>query len=170
MFVKNLISLFALAAIVFTLSAVSLAQAAPAPSQFALYGMHFINGGQTVRVTVQNPRVSDSEVIPCIRVRVVFDLYEAIPPDQQRLRFVRRVSREVELDGGEAASFDFAASRGGDWVSPSVVARCEENCPSDPTRTRVLSTLVVREGGRTLLNLPAVIKGFDPQPDPPGTE
>jgi hypothetical protein len=73
----------------------------------------------------------------------------------------------VELDPGDAATFDFPASRNGDWISPMVFARCEENCPSDPIRTRVLSTIAVRQAGSTVLLLPAVLKGFDPQPDPP---
>jgi hypothetical protein len=168
-FRKNSFITFALIAIVFTLSAVSLAQTEQARGQFALYGMHSISGGQTLRISVQNPRASDAEIIPCIRVRIVFDVYEAIPPDQQRLRFVRRVSRVVELDPGDASTFDLAVPRtsNGEFISPMVFAHCEGICPSDPSRARVLSTVAVREGGRTVLLLPAVIKGFDPQPDPP---
>ncbi len=178
---KNFLTSFVLGTIVLAFSTVIIfGQAETTRTQFSLYGMHFVSGGQTVRVAVQNACVSNAEaggqcnspnpeIQPCIRMRIVFDVYEAAGDGSVRLRFARRVSREVELDGGEAATFDFPASRGGDWISPSVIARCVENCPSDSGRARVLSTLVLREGGRTLLNLPAVIKGFDPQPDPPAT-
>lgn len=166
---KNFVIAFALGAMVFALSAAAFGQIAPPDNrpQFSLYGMHFINGGQTMRVSVQNPRFSDSEIQPCIRVRIVFDIYEAAPGDPSRLRFVRRVSREVELDGGEAASFDFAAARTGEWVSPAVFYNPVLIFPPDNRPERLLTTLTVRQFGTTILNLPAVIKGFDPQPDPP---
>ncbi|MEO8573823.1 MAG: hypothetical protein ABI481_07620 [Pyrinomonadaceae bacterium] len=167
-FKKNSIITFGLALSLFVLSAVAFGQTEPVRSQFSLYGMHFISVGQTVRVSVQNPRFSNSEVIPCVRVRIVFDVYEAIGDGSVRLRFARRVSREVELEPGDAATFDFSAGRIGEYVSPMVFASPEEAEPSAPIR--LLSTLVVREVGRTILNLPAVLKGFDPQPDPPSSQ
>lgn len=164
---KNFLSAIALGLSLFAFStAVAFGQTETTRNQFTLYGMHFIGAGQTVNVSVQNPRLSDSEVIPCIRVRVVFDIYEQ-SATSPTLRFRRRVSREVLLDGGEAVTWDMTPSRDGDYVSTMVFAHCEENCPSDPTQLRVLSTLAVRQGERTILNLPAVLKGFDPQPDPP---
>lgn len=165
---KNFLSAFAIGLSLFAFSTVvAFGQTETTRTQFSLYGMHFIGAGQTVNVTVQNPRFSDSEIQPCIRVRIVFDVYEAAGDGSVRLRFVRRVSRVVRLDGGEAATFDFAASRNGDYVSPAVFASPEEPESSEPVRARLLSTLVVRQGERTILNLPAVLKGFDPQPDPP---
>ncbi len=161
-------------------SSTAFGQAETTHTQFSLYGMHSISNGQTARVSVQNACLSDTAAIipcinpdpemqPCIRVRIVFDVYEAAGDGSVRLRFARRVSREVELEGGEAATFDFPASRGGDWISPSVTALCVENCPTDRWRARVLSTLAIRQGGSTVLLLPAVLKGFDPQPDPPAS-
>ncbi len=165
---KNFLSAFAIALSLFAFSTVvSFGQTETTRAQFSLYGMHFIGAGQTINVTVQNPRFSESEVIPCIRVRVVFDIYEANPSNNRRLGFVRRVSHEVLLDGGEAATFNFAASRDGDYVSPMVFASPGEIAPPDNRPERLVSTLVVRQGERTILNLPAVLKGFDPQPDPP---
>ncbi|MEP6704714.1 MAG: hypothetical protein ABJB34_07905 [Acidobacteriota bacterium] len=158
---------FVIALIILSFSAIVYGQTAPVRSQFSLYGMHFISGGQTLRVTAENPRFSDSEIVPCIRVRIFFDVYEAAGDGSVRLRFARRVSREVLLDGGEAATFDFAVGRSGEYVSPAVYASPEGTEP--PAPIRLLSTLVVREFGRTILNLPAVLKGFDPQPDPPAT-
>ncbi len=176
---KNFVIAFALGATIFAFStAAAFGQIAPPDQrpQFSLYGMHFISGGQTVRVAVQNSCVSDAaavgpcnnpEIIPCIRVRVVFDVYEQSPTQPGRLRFVRRVAREVLLDGGEAATFEFPAGRGGDWISPAVFARPEEVGPPDVRPIRLVSTLSVRQFGLTVFNLPAELKGFDPQPDPP---
>jgi len=166
---NNSVIAYALGAIIFAFSTAAAFGQVATPdtqSQFVLYGMHFINGGQTVRVSLQNPRYSDSEIVPCIKVRVVFDVYEAAAAGDGsvRLRFGRRVSREFLLDGGEAATFDFIASSRGEHVSPAVFASPEEN---EPGPVRLLSTAAVRLSGFTLLNLPIVEKGFDPQPDPP---
>ena len=163
---KNSVIALVLGVIVFASAGNAFSQTVPPEPdrQFSLYGMHFINGGQTLRVAVQNPRISDSEIIPCIKVRVVFEVYEAAADGSVRLRFSRRVSREILLDGGEAATFDFPAGRSGDWISPIVFAEMD---PTNARPLRLLSTLVVRQFGITVLNLPIVEKGFDPQPDPP---
>ncbi|HTH38112.1 MAG TPA: hypothetical protein VL572_09100 [Pyrinomonadaceae bacterium] len=171
---RDFINSAAFGAIVFAFSAfVALGQAGPPEptrTEVSRYGMHFIEHGRSVRVSVAHPQIANpGEIIPCIRVRIVFDVYEAAGDGSVRLRFSRRVTRETELDGGEAASFDFVPSRSGDWIAPSVFAHCEENCPSDPSRISVLSTLSIRQGGNTVLLLPAVLKGFDPQPDPPAS-
>src|SRR5215204_4007946 len=108
------IAFFALA---FSLAAFG--QAAPLKTQVSLYGIHFLNFGQTLRVAVQNPRFSDAEIIPCVRVRVVFDTYDSDPTETGRLRLLRRVSREAELDPGEAILFDLPALRTGNYVSAS---------------------------------------------------
>lgn len=175
---KNFLSAFAISLSLFAFStAVAFGQTETTRNQFSLYGMHFISAGQTVSVSVLNACVSDAaaggqcnnpdpEIQPCIRVRIVFDVYEQ-SPTSPTLRFRRRVLREVLLDGGEAATFDFRSSQTGDWVSPAVFARPELVAPPDTRPERLLSTLVVRQGERTILNLPAVLKGFDPQPDPP---
>ncbi len=160
---KNFLSAFAIGLSLFAFStAVAFGQTETTRNQFSLYGLHFIEAGRTVRLTVVNSQVGGQ----CNRVEFVFDVYEQ-SPTSPTLRFRRRVSREVLLDGGEAATFDFAASRDGDWVSSAVFVRPEEAVPPDNRPERVVSTLVVRQGERTILNLPAVLKGFDPQPDPP---
>jgi len=159
---KNFLSAFALSAIILAFSAVAFGQDETTRTQFSLYGMHFVSAGQTVRIWVQNPRFSDSEIIPCIRVRVVFDIYEQNPAEPVRLRFVRRVSREIELEPGDAATFNYEAERTGDWVSPAVFASPEENNPPDTHPIRLVPTVAVQQGGRTLFNLPAVQKAMDP--------
>ena len=137
-----------------------------------LYGLHSFAAGQTARLSVVNRQpIFNGEIIPCIRVRVVFDVYEASPSAPARLRFVRRVEREAELDAGEAVSFEFTATRtGGERVSTSVFIQPEGDNPPDANRVDAVSTLEVREGGRTILTLPGVRKGFDPQPDPPAQD
>ncbi len=159
---KNFLSTFALSAIILAFSAVGFGQDETTRTQFLLYGMHFVSAGQTAGITVQNPRFSDSEIVPCIRVRVVFDIYEQNPSVPVRMRFVRRVSREIELDGGEAATFNYAAGQLGEWVSPAVFYNPVLASPPDTMPARLLSTVVVRQGERTILNLPAVLKGMDP--------
>jgi hypothetical protein len=162
----NIKNSFLLAFIVFAFSSVAFGQTQSTRTQYILYGLHFIGAGQSARLTAQNPRFSDSETIPCVRVRIVFDVFEAAGDGSVRLRFSRRVSREILLDGGEAATFDYAATGRGEWVSPAVFARPEDNAPG-AIQPRLLSTLGLRESGRSVLNIPVVEKGFDPQPYPP---
>ena len=159
---------FAFILSLFVFSTVVFAQTETRRTQFSLYGMQPVASGQSLLVTVVNPRVADGEIVPCIKVRIIFDVY-AVDSTTGKLRFMRRLAREVELDGGEAATFDYAASRGGDYVSPMVFARQEDEDLPEPVRAGILPTLLLREGGRTILNLPAVLKGFDPQPDPPAS-
>ena len=148
-------------------------QARSAPQiEATLFGLQTMTAGQTLRLAVVNRQsLTDGEIIPCVRVRVVFDIYEAIPPDQQRLRFARRVERTVTLDPGEAAAFDFGASRmGGERVSVAVFVHPEDRESPEAIRGTAIATLEVRESSRTLFTLPGVIRGFDPQPDPPQTQ
>lgn len=137
-----------------------------------LYGLHSLAAGQTARLAVVNRQpIFNGEIVPCIRVRIVFDVYEASPTAPARLRFVRRVERETELDAGEAISFDFTTSRAaGERVSTSVFISPDGDNPPDAARVDAVSTLEVREGGRTVLTLPGVRKGFDPQPDLPAQD
>jgi hypothetical protein len=137
-----------------------------------LYGLQTLAAGQTARASVVNRQaIFDGEIIPCIRVRVVFDVYETSAANPNRLRFVRRVQREVELDPGEAVSFDFNATRtGGERVSTSVFIREDDDNPPEAVRVDAVSTLEVRDGGRTIFILPGVRRGFDPQPDPPSED
>ena len=151
---------------VFAFSLAAFGQAEPSRTQVSLYGIHSLNYGQTLRAAIQNRRFSDTGIIPCIRVRVVFDIFEAAATDANRLRLVQRVTREVELEAGEAAVFELPAGRTGNFVSASIFATPEGEVTGDGS-VRIASTLSVREAGRTILNLPSVEKGFDPQPDPP---
>jgi hypothetical protein len=155
-----------IAVFVFAFSLSAFGQTETSKTQFALYGIHSLASGQSLRVTLQNPRFSETEIIPGIRVRVRFDLYETDATEPGRLRLARSVTREVLLDGGEAGAIDFPPSRGERLVSVSVFASGEGEVAGDGS-VRIASTLSVREAGRMILSLPAVEKGFDPQPDPP---
>lgn len=174
--IKNILFVIAVCCGVFSSNAVG--QTEPARTQYALFGTNFLSSWQTMRLTVQNPRFNDREVIPCIRVRVVLDFYEAAADGSVRPQAARRVVREVELDAGEAASFDIPATlicdgsvcpaaRGGVYVGASVFAApVGDGLPAD-YRPKFTPTLAVREFGRSILTLPVAEKGFDPQPDPP---
>ena len=144
-----------------------------------LFGLQTLSPNQTALLTVVNP----AAIIPCVRVRLTFDVYESSPSEPTRLRFVRSVSREAELEPGEAASFDFTAGARGAFVSPASLAieEIEVGDPHSPgrvveterttsIRTRTIaapSTLVITEKGRVVFTAPGVRVGFDPQPDPP---
>ena len=146
-------------------------------THYTLYGQNFLNGWQSLRLAADNPRHSDSEIIPCIRVTWIATFFELPGDGSVRVRMLRRVTRELELDPGEAASWDIPAAlacdgsvcpqiRNGVNVAVSVFATPVEGEPI-PARLNFNTTLAMREFGRTLFILPAVQKGFDPQPDPP---
>lgn len=112
------------------------------------------------------------------RVRLSFDIYIQPPPEPDapscvtRYRFLRRESCDVVLRPGEAASFDFTA--GADMkVAASIRSLggpdTREGGSQLTPEPHLAPMLEVREGARTLLVVPGTIKGFNPQPDPPGT-
>jgi hypothetical protein len=152
------------------------------PSEF---GFIDLGAGQTARLNVVNLRVSpppEPENPPpepdAQRVRLSFDIYVSPPPDPDapscvtRYRFLRRESCDVVLFPGEAASFDFTAA------DSTKVAASISSLGGPDTREggsqltpepHLAPTLEVREGARTIFVVPGVAKGFNPQPDPPGT-
>ena len=147
-------------------------------SYYTLYGLNFINGRQALQANVQNPRYSESEIVPRLSVVVVVDFYDAAGDGSVRPQAMRRVTRQVELDPGDAASFDLPttlacdgsvcpAARNGVYVNVSVFATQVEGESMPLARLKFNSTLALREAGRTVFTLPAAEKGFDPQPDPP---
>jgi hypothetical protein len=87
-----------------------------------------------------------------------------------RYRFVRRESSEVELKPGQAASLNFTAIEGAK-VQAFVQALGGPDTKGDPELTpepHLVPSFEVREGNRTLFVVPALVKLFNPQPDPPG--
>ena len=159
------------------------------PSDF---GFIDLGAGQTARLNVINLRKTpppepdtpppDPDQPPpdperVRRVRLSFDIYVSPPPEPDapscvtRYRFLRRESCDVTLMPGEAGSLDFTAS------SDMKVAASIRSLGGPDTRVGGARTtpephltpmLEVREGLRTLFVVPAAVKGFNPQPDPPG--
>ena len=137
------------------------------------FGMHRFAPGQTAAVSVINRRpLSDSEIIPCVRVLVIADVYETSFSEFVKPRFLRRVTREERLEAGEALSFNLTPSRTSDAavsISAFVFQERETDSP-ESIRRAVNSTLQITENGRSIYTLPGVIKTFDPQPDPPAAK
>ncbi|CAN5485506.1 MAG: hypothetical protein H0T77_12950 [Pyrinomonadaceae bacterium] len=155
------------------------------PSDF---GFIELVAAQTARlnVVIGNPDELPGKPPPARRVRLAFDVYVQdeeyipncggivpVPPCLIRYRFLRRESREVELMPGQAASFDFLASAVTKINASVQFLSGPDTRPGDNRRTpepHLAPTLEVLEGARTIFVVPAVVKGFNPQPDPPGQE
>ncbi|MCM3869217.1 MAG: hypothetical protein ND895_00795 [Pyrinomonadaceae bacterium] len=149
----------------------------------SLYGLQELTRGQTARLSVVKAGLSGPGDERPPRVTLAFDIYEANPPEPVQtaaadgsvhtLRFLRRVSHTLVLRTGEAASFEFDASRAGETIAAWVLATPPEPIdpgevnPPDIGRPAVVTSLEVRQGNRTQFVLPAVRQGFDPQPEPP---
>lgn len=160
------------------------------PSDF---GFIDLGAGQTARLNVVNLRRSpppDPEQPPpdpdnpsrIQQVRLSFDIYVQPPPEPDapacitRYRFLRRQSCDVALMPGEAASLDFIAAEDVKVAASISSLGGPDTRAGDPIPTERLTPephlapmLEVREGLRTLFVVPGVIKGFNPQPDPPVT-
>ena len=165
------------AIITITISQASFAQTDSRGTYYSLYGQHVLNGSQSLRLVADNPRYSDSEIIPCIRVTMIVSFFELPGGGSVRSRPMRRLTREIDLDPGEVASFEIPAAlacdgsvcpqlREGVYAGVSVFATPIEG-EAVPERLKFNTTLSLGEFGRTIFTLPATEKGFDPQPDPP---
>jgi hypothetical protein len=155
-----------------------------------------LSAGQTARLNVVNffssrPPEPDSPTAdirtPIARkVRLAFDVYiedqentpacGGIAPVPTtclvRHRFLRRESTEVQLMPGQAASLNFTAVEGAKLQAfiqalggPDTVGN-----PNETPEPHLVPSLEVREGTRTLFVVPALVKLFNPQPDPPGEQ
>jgi len=130
------------------------------------FGFLSLAPGQTARLNVVNPVLiappdPDS---PVRRVRLAFDVYFVAPPDPEspthrlnNFRFLRRVSRDVMLRSGEAASFDFTAAAAGTPIS-AVMLGGPDTSPGIGNPD-IVPTLEVMEGGRTVFTHPALAGG-----------
>jgi hypothetical protein len=154
------------------------------PSEF---GFIDLGAGQTARLNVVNIRRSpppEPDQPPADpdrqarTLRLAFDIYVTPPPEPDapscitHYRFLRRESCDVVLRPGEAASFDFAAAQDMKVAASIHSLGGPDTREGDSQLTpepHLAPMLEVREGTRTLFVVPAVIKGFNPQPDPPVT-
>ena len=151
------------------------------------FGFMELGTGQTARinVVVGNPNDIPGDTrsgipIHAHRVRFGFDIYAPTEPATisdpscaTRYHFVRRESCDVVLQPGHAASLDFTAVQG-TRIQPFVSSLGgPDTSPGDVNVTpepHLTSTLEVREGTRTMFVIPALVKAFNPQPDPPGQQ
>ena len=161
------------------------------PNPFAFLEL---TAGQTARVNVVNiqppphpdsPR-PDPDVPVARRVLLAFDVYvedpdftpncggivPVSPTCLVRYRFLRRESSEVQLMPGQAASLNFTAVEGAKLQAfiqalggPDTIGN-----PDETPEPHLVPSLEVREGTRTLFVVPALVKLFNPQPDPPGIQ
>jgi len=176
----NIKQFLPIATMTLILSTAAFGQAQPGSgTYYTFYGQQTLNAGQSLRLVADNPRFADLEIIPCIRVTLIATFFDVPGDGSVRLHPMRRVTREIELEPGEAGYFDIPAAlacdgsvcpqlRNGVSIAVSVFVRPEEGDPTPPV-LKFNTTLSMRELGRTVFTLPAVQRGFDPQPDPPSS-
>jgi len=151
------------------------------------FGFIELGPGQTARinVVVGNPNEIPGDTrsgnpLQAHRVRLGFDIYAPTDPPTisdpscaTRYHFVRRETCDVVLQPGHAASLDFTAVQGA-RIQPLVSSLSgPDTSPGDVQVTpepHLNPTLEVREGARTMFVIPALVKAFNPQPDPPGQQ
>jgi hypothetical protein len=124
-------------------------------------GLFGLTAGQTVRVSVLNDAQTKGGIIPCVGI----------------LNMDGNVIAEVEgtmpLLQGQGTFFDFDARSLGLREGQRMQIRAKvELTPTDNTRLQpddVILTLEVFDNttGRTAFTMPWVLKGFNPQPEPP---
>ena len=151
------------------------------------FGLLSLAPGQTARLNVVNPALQappDPDTA-ARRVRLGFAIYaigdvEDLPDPTGRgdtasrlntFRLLSRQSRVVALLPGEAALFDLTATAAETvHFSPFMVDLDDDGQDTQGPQPHIVPTLQVIERGRTIFTHPAFVKGFNPQPDPPGVE
>lgn len=144
-----------------------------ARSSVTQYGLQSLSPGQTARLSALNTLVEppDPSQPPdqrsARRVMLVFDIYEGPVPNDgapAALHFSRRVSREAMLLPGQGMILEFTAS-GNEFVNAAAHSVTPQ--PGPDGSAGVISSLEVRAGGSTIFVHPALVRGFNPQPEPP---
>ncbi len=135
------------------------------------FGIASLTEGQKLRVNVVN--VGDSRL--ATRIIVSFDIYGLGGPDTaeggicvpgaavaactNNLRPLRRETCTFVLGSGAAATCDLNSLEPNTFAS-TILSFDLEN-PS------IVTTVELRENNRTVFMLPGLLRGFNPQPDPP---
>ncbi|MCM3874769.1 MAG: hypothetical protein ND895_29085 [Pyrinomonadaceae bacterium] len=144
------------------------------------FGMVGITPGQTLRVNVSNVIATNDSVLPPGPSRVAFIVINS-HGDPIRHRDGSPVRRVVMLERGESAFLDL---NGDDLQFPPGPSRLQVRAvvnvfapgPTDndvppPTDGRIVPSVELfnNANGRTVVFIgnPGVIRGFNPQPDPP---
>lgn len=148
----------------------------PIPDRIS-FPMVGITQGQTIRVNVSNVTTADDSSYPPGPTRVAIIVVNS-HGDPIRNRDGSPVRRVVQLDRGESAFLDLDAD---DFPSgPSrlqlravIVAQpppVRDSKTPPPVGERIVSSVeIFNANGRTVVFIgnPGVIRGFNPQPDPP---
>lgn len=139
------------------------------------FGLVSLASEQTIRLSVNRAFQAPSDPVAAARrARLTFDIYAIGDVEHgpnpsaglSTLRFLGRQTRDVSLRPGEGVSFAFTAASADTYVSVSMLGGPDTSpAIGNPD---IVPTLEVVEGGRTVFTHPAFIKGFNPQPDPPG--
>ena len=148
----------------------------PTPDRIS-FGMVGITPGQTIRLNVVNTHFTREGELPPDPCRVVLTFLDA-EGRHYRNRDGSVVRRVVQLEPGRATALDLNADEfatGGSRIQlravvtvipPPVPSRTE--LPPDPCVPSV--EVINNANSKTVLFIgnPGVIRGFNPQPDPPG--
>ena len=146
----------------------------PTNQHFVAYGLHFVAPGQTLHVSIVNLGPGRSRLIdPCFDVEFVLDVYEAAADGSVRPVSTRNITRDVEVESGEAASFTYSppattdpnGTALGEFVSVKVNYVLEPPAAQSP-RLEVRSvpqpgiTLDLSTGGTSIVAFPIVSRGI----------
>jgi hypothetical protein len=131
------------------------------PSPAYEWGMAGVSRSETVRLTMVNlGGQRATRTVPAVQCRA-----DAMLLDSEGNVLARRA---MVIDGGKSASLELDGATVDDPnIRPGIRASVRTNCPSDS----MIGTMEVFDsatGQGSLILHPAVIKGFNPQPDPPG--
>ncbi|MCM3902468.1 MAG: hypothetical protein ND866_12240 [Pyrinomonadaceae bacterium] len=158
-------------------------------TRVASFGLINLAAAQTARLTAANTQaVGDAENRPgdrrrIRRVTMAFDIYGVDPTNPNspaptspgdtaactnNLRLIRRESCTASLMPGEAASFDIGGLPEGTQIHAILLGGPDTRVAGP--EPHVVPTLQIREAAHTVFTHPALRKGFNPQPDPPGEE
>ena len=162
---NNFTAALALTALaVFILAADTFGQVREPQGEVTLFGLQTTAPGQNARLGVVNRLPAyNGEIVPCVRVRIMFDIYDKSSTDPSRLVLVRSFARTYLLDPGEAVSLDLPSIRNEESVSVTVFAVPEEVTGDGSVRT-LTATLDLFQGGRKISTVPGIIKPFEPPP------
>jgi|GEM_PF-2733839 hypothetical protein len=144
----------------------------PTNQHFVAYGLHFVAPGQTLHVSIVNLGPGRSRLIdPCFDVEFVLDVYEAAADGSVRPVSTRSVTRNAEVESGEAASFTYTPPTDpngttlGEFVSVKVNYVLEQTAtPSPRVDVRLVPqpgiTLDLSVGGASTVAFPIVSRGL----------
>jgi hypothetical protein len=156
-------------------------------TRVASFGLISLGAGQTARLTAANTQVigdpnESGDRRRARRVTLAFDIYFQAPPEgdspaptspgdtascTNNLRLIRRESCTASLMPGEAASLDIGGLPEGAQIHAILIG--DPNVRVAGPEPHIAPTLQIREAAGTVFTHPALRKGFNPQPDPPGS-